>query len=211
MYKIIFIGIAIGVASLIILAFVLYMMVPYRFVYQPINVAYVLEESYSFLLGAVLEELMFRGFLLVVFARLLGWRIGLLIMALPFGLYHIAGGLSMIVSTTLFSFVFGLSFVLTRSLWAAIFAHATANILLHLITGLDGGSNSVYKLVLDGNWPVNYAVGLLTSVISALVTSVVLYVIILGKRHFNNSEIEHPKRRSPLEHRKKQILAKNPK
>ena len=175
------VGVAIAITTIIIMAIALYLLVPYQFIYKSLSVGYVLKESNSYLLGAFLEELLFRGFLLVFFIKLFGWRIGLLIMALPFGLYHLAGGVSLVISTTIFSFIFGLSFVLTGSLWTAVFAHATVNILLHAITGLDGAGNAIYTLAFEGQIP-NYPFGLLVSVSSALIMASVLYLIIVRRQ-----------------------------
>jgi len=190
LYKNALIGMGIAIATIITMAIMLYLFVPYRFLYKSLNVGYVLKESYSFLLGALLEEMLFRGFLLVFFSKLLGWRIGLLILALPFGLYHLAGGITLVTSTTMFSFVFGLSFVLTGSLWTAIFVHATANILLHAITGLDGGGNSVYTLAFEGQIP-NYPFGLLVSVSSALIMASVLYLVIVRRQRIKIDTPNH--------------------
>jgi len=181
LYKNAFIGVAIATITIIIMAIVLYLFVPYHFAHKSLSVGYVLKESYSYLLGALLEELLFRGFLLVFFTKLFGWRTGLLIMALPFGLYHLAGGISLVTSTTMFSFIFGLSFVLTGSLWTAVFLHATLNILLHAITGLDGAGNSIYTLAFEGQIP-NYPFGLLVSVSSALIMASVLYLVIVRRQ-----------------------------
>jgi len=171
------IGVTIGLTTILILAAILNFAIPYHFEHRLLGVADAVKRSYSFLLGAISEELLFRGFLLVVFAKRFGWRWGVLIMALPFGLYHFEGGLSLVVSTTFYSFVFALSFILTRSLWCAIITHAIMNILLHIITGLDGGTNSIYKLVVDKQWP-DYPIGLLMSVGAAIIISALLYVFI---------------------------------
>lgn len=185
----ILIGTVVGVATVIITALILHIVIPYHFVYQSLSISSIISGVYSYLLGAFLEELMFRGFLLVVLAKMFGWRSGVLIMALPFGLFHLQGGeggVDIVATTTMYSFVFALCFVLTRSLWAAVFAHATVNVLLHVITGLDGGNSSTYKIVLDGKWPTNYPAAPLTTVVSALIVSVVLYAFIVGKEKRKN-------------------------
>ncbi len=184
LYKDALIGVAIAIATITTMAMVLSLFVPYHFVYRSLSAGYILKESYSYILGAMLEELLFRGFLLLMFAKRFGWRAGLLIMALPFGLYHLAGGLSMVVSTTIFSFIFGLSFVLTGSLWTAVFLHATVNILLHTITGLDGAGNVVYTLAFDGHIP-HYPFGLLVSLMTALTIASILYLIVTKKQRVN--------------------------
>ncbi len=173
------IGIVIGIVVISVSAVVSYLGVTYHFEYKSLSIIEIIKSTYSILLRALSEELLFRGFLLVVFAKRFGWRWAVLIMALPFGLFHLQGGpnVSMVISTTFYSLVFSLSFILTRSLWCAVFVHATVNLLLHVITGLDGASNSVYELVLDEKWP-SYPLGLLVSIVAALITSGFLYIII---------------------------------
>jgi membrane protease YdiL (CAAX protease family) len=181
------IGVAIGVITILTVACLLYFLVPYHFVYKSTNGVKILMESYSYLLGNSLEELIFRGFLLIILSQVTSWRLSLLIMALPFGLFHLQGagfnysGFSIVASTTIYSFIFGLSFILTRSMWTAIAAHISGNIFLHLLTGLDGAGRSVYSPVFEKNWPKNYDAGLLTSIVSAITISTLLYLSILRK------------------------------
>ncbi|WP_311952743.1 CPBP family intramembrane glutamic endopeptidase [Mucilaginibacter terrae] len=165
-------------------ACILQLLVPYHFEYRLLSGPRVLSEAFSYLPGAFLEELIFRGFLLVVFSQLLGWRLSLLIIALPFGLFHLQGGnggYSIVISTTMCSFIFGLSFILTRSMWTSIASHATANIFLHVITGLDGAGTSVYKPVFEQAWPKQYDAGLLCMVAGAIIVTALLYILTLKK------------------------------
>lgn len=174
------IGSVIGIVTIFITAFCLRLIIPYHFAFSSLNTTKILRECYSYLLGALLEELIFRGYLVIVLSQLLGWRLSLLIMALPFGLFHLQGGhggLSIVISTTLYSFIFGFSFILTRSLWSAVAAHASVNVLLHVLTGLDGGNTSVYHIVFDKSLPNSNNI-LLISMASVIIICLVLYSII---------------------------------
>jgi membrane protease YdiL (CAAX protease family) len=168
------IGAAIGVITFTTIGALLYSTMPFHFIGGPLNGIDVLKTSLSYLSGNALEELLFRGFILILLSQLLDWRLGILILALPFGLFHLQGtglsstGFGIVASTTTYALVFGLSFVLTRSLWTAITAHVILNILLHLITGLDGIGHSVYAPVFEKSWPKNYNCGLWVMIGSAI-------------------------------------------
>ena len=144
MFSNVLFGFVIGVVSLALIEGVLYTVAPYTLQYGPLHGTVVLQEAYSYCVGNSLEELIFRGFLLVILSRFTGWKIAVLVMALPFGLFHLQGlgnsvaGWRMAASTAIYSFVFSLSYILTASMWTAISAHATSNILLHAVLGLDG-------------------------------------------------------------------------
>jgi membrane protease YdiL (CAAX protease family) len=184
----ILLGVAVGIVTILTIAVVLYLFVPYHFVSGPLSGMYVLMESFSYLFGNSLEELIFRGFLLICLSQLVGWKLSVLIMALPFGLFHLQGtgltyaGLSIMASTTAYSLVFSLSFVLTRSMWTAIACHVTMNIFLHLLTGMDGLEKSIYFPVFERSWPKTYDAGLLIFVIAALIISTILYISIALSR-----------------------------
>lgn len=183
----ILLGLLIGSASLVFIETVIYVSTPFRFRQGPLHGGDVLKEVCSFIVGNSLEELMFRGFLLVILSRLAGWRIGILLMAVPFGLFHLQGlgigmaGLKMAATTATYSFVFSLSYVLTRSMWTAISVHVTSNVLLHTIFGLDGGNNSMFVQVFSGSKPTNYDLGFWALIVGAMATSSLLYVAVIFK------------------------------
>jgi predicted permease len=134
-----------------------------------------------------MEELMFRGFLLLVISRSAGWQIAILLTSLAFGLFHLQGtginivGLRMVASTGTYRLVFALSYVVTRSLWTAISVHATSNILLHAILGLDGANQSIFVTVFTGNGQINGDWGLEALVLGAIATSCFLYLLVVYK------------------------------
>ncbi len=88
------------------------------------------------IVAPVVEELVFRGFLLTRWARRFGVRSGVLFTALLFGLLHFA-------LAPLGAFALGLVaavlYLRTRSLVAPILAHATANSTIVFATILGGG------------------------------------------------------------------------
>ena len=177
-------GVIMGVIVMVILGVVLYIFVPYHFIGGPLRTSEVVKESHSFFWGNFTEELLFRGYPLIILSQLLGWRAAVCIMALPFGLFHLPGlgfsteGLKMVITTATYSFVFSYSFVLTGTLWTAIGAHIASNILLHSISGLDGLARAVFTPVFETSWPVNYDPGLLSFVTSAIVMALLLYLLI---------------------------------
>ncbi|MCR8558983.1 CPBP family intramembrane metalloprotease [Mucilaginibacter sp. BJC16-A38] len=178
-------GALIGTVVMFCIAGLLFIYAPYHFVPGQIGAGRVLQESVSYLSGNTLEELMFRGFLFIICCQLADWRKAALIMALPFGLFHLQGiginlyGLKMVTTTACYSLVFCLSFVLFRSMWAAISVHVISNILLHTITGLDGANRALLKPVPDKNWTGTYDVGLWIAVLSTLFISGILFLLIL--------------------------------
>lgn len=178
-------GILIGVIAMALMAGLLYLFIPYHFVSGPCYGSRILKESISYIAGNTLEELIFRGFLFILFSQLAGWRLSALIMALPFGLFHLQmmgpgmAGLKMVCTTACFSFVFSLSYVLFRSMWASITVHVVSNILLHAVTGLDGGGNALFLPYFEKAWPITYDAGFIVAILSALIMSVCLFLAIV--------------------------------
>ncbi len=153
-------GMFIATLAISLITLILYFFLPFHFEKGPLKGAAIIKEAHSYFWGNFLEELIFRGYPLIVFNRLLGWRKAVWIMALPFGLFHLPGlgsnmeGLKMITTTATYSFVFSYAFILTGSLWTAIGLHVTSNILLHAVLGLDGVGAAIYKPIFDARWPI---------------------------------------------------------
>lgn len=177
-------GVFIGIASLTFLASTLYLFIPFHFETGSFKGSEVIKESHSYFWGNFLEELIFRGYPLIVLSQLWGWRKAVLIMALPFGLFHLPGlgftmeGLKMIMTTATYSFVFSYAFILTGSLWTAIGVHVTSNILLHAVLGLDGAGKALYKPVFHSKWPVNYDPGFISFLLTAIILATTLFLLI---------------------------------
>jgi uncharacterized protein len=177
-------GVFIALVVLTFMGLILYIFVPFRFVTGTLNGLGLLKESYSYFWGNFLEELIFRGFPLIILNQLLGWRKAVWIMALPFGLFHLPGlgfsseGLKMIITTASYSFIFSYSFILTGSLWTAIGVHVASNIILHSITGLDGLKRAVFLPVFDARGPMNN-LSFLTFLIAVVIISFILFLLII--------------------------------
>jgi membrane protease YdiL (CAAX protease family) len=177
-------GVMIGMIVMVILGLVLYIFVPYHFIGGSLKTSEAVKEAHSFFWGNFTEELLFRGYPLIILSQLLGWRVAVCIMALPFGLFHLPGlgfnieGLKMVITTSTYSFVFSYAFILTGTIWTAIGVHVVSNILLHSISGLDGLARAVFTPVFETTWPVNYDPGLLSLETSAIVMALLLYLLI---------------------------------
>ena len=190
------VGLLIGTATLALIAAMLYGLAPFHLGQGPLRLVDALKESCSYFAGNSLEELMFRGFLLVVLSRSAGWRIAVLILALPFGLFHLQGsgispiGLKMVASTATYSLVLSLSYILTRSMWTAISVHVTSNILLHTLLGLDGMGHAMFVPVFSGSGSGSYDRGFFGAMIPGALAMTCLLYRIASYRLKNAAEYE---------------------
>ena len=146
-----------------LLAALLVLQVPFHWERGTLSSTNALLAAHRYFWNGMGEELLFRGFALVLLARYFGPRRAAFALVLPFGLFHLPGlgfslaGLKMMVTTGAMSLLFSASFLLTRTLWTAISLHMMLNVLLHTITGLDGGSlPTLWKPVFEGPWPTGY-------------------------------------------------------
>lgn len=184
-------GGVIGMIVIISIGLILYFFVPYHFETGSLKGVEVIKEAHSYFWGNFLEELIFRGYPLIVLSQLFGWRKAVWIMALPFGLFHLPGlgfsteGLKMIITTAAYSFLFSYAFILTGTLWTALGVHVSSNIILHSISGLDGLERAVFLPVFETKWPENYNPGLLSLLICVIITSFLLLSLI--KKRFQTS------------------------
>ena len=81
----------------------------------------------------------------------------------------------MVATTAIYSFIFSLSYVLSRSLWSAISVHATSNILLHTVFGLDGMHRAMFVPISYGS-PTNFDLGFWAMIMSGLAMAALLYL-----------------------------------
>lgn len=135
-------GLLFAVAHILLLFTVLYALTPFELGRGPATGTSVALASVGYLAGNAGEELLFRGYLLVVLARWLGTTPAIWLLALPFGLFHFQGLdalalAKMMLTTGAMHFVYTYVFLATRSLWAAIAMHALGNTLLHELLGVD--------------------------------------------------------------------------
>lgn len=116
----------------------------------------------TFLFGAMIEELAFRGYPFLRLRRAFGTVPAIAIISLAFGLFHFPGMqgvalLKMVATTGICSVLFCLAFLRSRTLWAAVALHAGMNITLHAILGAGAGdadrTSSPFRLVFDAPAP----------------------------------------------------------
>jgi membrane protease YdiL (CAAX protease family) len=135
------IGTAIAVVHILLLVAALYVVAPFSVSAGPLPMSSVAVAAAGYLAGNFVEELLFRGYLLVVLSRWLGTTTALWVLALPFGLFHFPGldlpalG-KMVLTTGAMHFVYGYAWIATRSLAAAVALHAVGNTLLHEVVGI---------------------------------------------------------------------------
>jgi membrane protease YdiL (CAAX protease family) len=139
----------------------------------------------SYCLGNTLEELLFRGFLLLAALKLFGKTGGVIFVSLLFGLFHLPGlgftqeGLVMIMTTFSMSLLFIAVIFYTRSIWTAVFLHITGNLLLHTV-GFDGGTGGL--LLIKFSAPlINGAV--ITVIYETVVVGFALCLFFKSKQH----------------------------
>ncbi len=177
-------GVCIGIILLSLMGLILYFFVPFHFATGVLNGLQGFKESYSYFWNNFLEELIFRGFPLIVLSNLIGWRKAVWAMALPFGLFHLPGigftieGLKIIVTTSTYSLIFSYAFILTGSLWTAIGVHVISNILLHTVTGLDAGGKAMFQPVFNDKFPMDYDISFLTFLITVAIVAYFLFLLI---------------------------------
>jgi membrane protease YdiL (CAAX protease family) len=118
------------------------------------------------------EELMFRGYLLLVLRRSVGLAPALFVVSLLFGVFHLPGlsgiaAAKMVCTTAIWSFMFGLAFIRTGSLWTAIGMHVFGNIVLHHVFGTSG-RESVLSINFNTPSPAVYDPGFLACVVATV-------------------------------------------
>jgi len=130
---------------------IIYLVYPFKIMknaYSKVNLA---TDITWYSLRNTLEELLFRGFLLMASIKLFGKIGGIAIVSLLFGLFHLQGtgltkeGLSLVVTTFTMSLLFIAVIYYTKSIWTAITLHITGNLLLHTL-GFDGTNNGMFQL-----------------------------------------------------------------
>ena len=129
-------------------------------------------EIISYSLGNTLEELSFRGFLLIASTKLFGKVGGILFISLLFGLFHLQGtgftreGLGIVITTFTMSLLFISVIYYTKSIWTAVTLHLAGNILLHAL-GFDGANHGMFQIAFH------------TSNINSQVISVIYEIVVV--------------------------------
>ncbi len=157
---------------------------PFEIVKNPnpkINLA---NDIISYSLGNTLEELFFRGFMLLAAVKLFGKTGGILLVSLLFGLFHLQGtgltanGLSMVMTTFTMSLLFISVIYYTRSIWTAVTLHITGNFLLHSV-GFDGTGYGLFQIKFADS-TINGTI--LTLIYEMVVIGLALIIFIKGKK-----------------------------
>lgn len=120
------------------------LLVPFRLVSGHMTGPQLLCSACIYLLGALLEELAFRGHALIRLKERYGTVLAVVLVSLAFGLFHLPGmtganAVKIIALTGLSSVLFCLAYLLSGSLLAAIGLHAGMNFMLHSLVGAGGG------------------------------------------------------------------------
>ncbi len=136
----------------------------------------------EYLAGNSGEELMFRGYFLIVLAQYLGLTRALIIGAVFFGLFHLPGltgmeALKMICTTAAMSFTFAYGYVLTGSLWTAVGLHVFGNVTLHEVLGASGKSG-ILNIVFDEPWPDTYDPGFVACLVVTIPLAVIGWLLV---------------------------------
>jgi uncharacterized protein len=134
-------GMIIACTLILALLVVFYLVTPFELLKGPLPPSAVPAAALDYLAGNFVEELAFRGYLLIALAQWLGTTRALWLLALPFGMIHFPGLdavalLKMLLTTGAMHFVFAYAYLATRSLWAAVSLHAISNTLLHTVVGV---------------------------------------------------------------------------
>jgi hypothetical protein len=152
------IGSAVAVTHILLLLAALHLVMPFELQPGPLPARSVAIAGVGYLAGNFVEELLFRGYLLIVLAQWLGTARAIWLLALPFGLFHFPGldlmalG-KMILTTGAMHFVYAYAFLATRSLWSAVALHAVGNTLLHEVVGV--GNPAALSLHYSRDFPTS--------------------------------------------------------
>ncbi len=174
-----FAGCALAVPLILMMAGALWLMVPFHWVVGAMRWHELPGQFARYLLGNSVEELIFRGYLLVTLRRSLGLPRALAITGLMFGLFHLPGmsgmaAVKMVCTTAAMSVVFALAYVRTKSLWTAIGLHAFTNLLLHRVLGASGEQQGLLRMQFEKSWPTSYDPGMVALIAVAAVAALCL-------------------------------------
>jgi membrane protease YdiL (CAAX protease family) len=172
------------VPVLLAMAGALWLLVPFHWERGAMTWSQLAWKTAEYFAGNFGEELMFRGYFLLVLARYLGLTRALWIGALLFGVFHLPGlsgveAVKMVCTTAAMSFVFAYGYVLTGSLWTAVGMHVFGNVILHQVLGMSGQA-AMATLVFHEPWPGTYDPGFLACL--GVSISVAVMATLIAKR-----------------------------
>jgi membrane protease YdiL (CAAX protease family) len=134
------VGAGLAFVHIVLLLGALFVLAPFEVAAGPLTSSAVALAAVGYLTGNAVEELLFRGYLLIVLARQLGTTRAILLLAVPFGLFHFPGldALAlgkMVLTTGAMHCAYAYAWISTRSLATAVAMHAVGNTLLHEVVG----------------------------------------------------------------------------
>ena len=144
-------GILLGCLLFATIWAIIYLIYPFEIIKNPYSKINLANDVIFYSLGNTLEELLFRGFVLLASVKFFGKIGGVFFVSLLFGLFHLQGtgltseGLSMIMTTFTMSLLFISVIYYTKSIWTAATLHITENLLLHTL-GFDGTNNGIFEI-----------------------------------------------------------------
>jgi membrane protease YdiL (CAAX protease family) len=177
-------GIVLGCLLIATIWSIIYLIYPFEIIKDPYSKINLATDVISYSLGNTLEELLFRGFILVASVKFFGEMGGVVFVSLLFGLFHLqgsgltVGGISMVITSFTMSLLFISVIYYTRSIWAAATLHITGNFLLHTL-GFDGTNNGMFQLKFVVS---NINELLLTLIYEIVVIIFALIIFIKGRR-----------------------------
>lgn len=164
---------------------IIYLIYPFEIIRNVSSKPHLMNDIISYSLGNMLEELLFRGFLLLASVKLMGKFGGIVFVSLLFGLFHLPGlgltteGLMMAITTSTMSLLFIAVIYFTKSIWTAVALHVTGNLLLHTF-GFDGARDGIFQIRFS-NALLNGFV--FTLIYEAVVISLALFVFHKSEKH----------------------------
>lgn len=173
-------GIVLGCILIATIWGIVYLIYPFEILKNADSKINLATDIISYGLGNTLEELLFRGFILVASVKLIGKMGGVLFVSILFGLFHLQGigltsqGLSMVMTTFTMSLLFISVIYYTQSIWTAATLHIAGNFLLHSL-GFDGTNNGMLQI----KFIVSNANGLLITLIYEIVAIAFALVIFI--------------------------------
>jgi uncharacterized protein len=177
-------GIIMGCFSIATIWGIIYLIHPFEIIKNLNSKNNLAIDIISYTLGNTLEELFFRGFILLGSVKLFGKIVGVLFVSLLFGLFHLQGtgltvnGLSMVMTSFTMSLLFISMIYYTTSIWTAVTLHVTGNFLLHSL-GFDGTSNGWFQI----KFPSSTINGFfLTLIYEIVVIAFALVIFLKGKK-----------------------------
>jgi uncharacterized protein len=144
-------GIVLGCLLIATIWAIIYLIYPFEILKNPYSKINLAADILSYSLGNTLEELLFRGFILLASVKFFGKMGGIFFVSLLFGVFHLQGtgftvsGLGMVMTTFTMSLLFISVIYYTKSIWTAVILHITGNLLLHTL-GFDGTNKGMFQI-----------------------------------------------------------------